>query len=228
MAKRVKRVHKSQSYYGQIYTLFPKSQHGMASQIARLIVLSEDLKIEKLGAFREKKTFLDFFKNPDYRRHYFVRRAMLTFKELHTVLKQLEVDDDFRRVKVKMSAEHKARWKQAVRYLNDNAEAIRAARNVTGGHFSNSAGKYVVDELSTDLHGKVEVVWKGDNVHRINLHFAYDLVTLGLIEPRATGQTVSEYITKFLGILHGAFPHAERVMQAVTETYIIPKFRGTY
>ena len=51
----------------------------MDSQIARLIVLHEDLKIEAVGAVR-KKTLLDYA-GVGYRRFYFVRASLQTFRE---------------------------------------------------------------------------------------------------------------------------------------------------
>lgn len=226
MAKRAKRVYRSKSFYGKVATLFPKSQKTMSAQIARVVVLSEDLKMEALGSLREK-TFLDFFDAPEYRRFYFVRRAMLTFRELHSALSQLDRDSDFQRIKARMNTVNKRGWKDAVAFFDQHAPAIAKARNVTGGHFSNKAGEHAVDEVSGDLVGKVEVIWKPKET-RVNLHFAYDVMVLGLIQPRAVGQKEVDYLREFFETLGAAYSHAARAMHAVTLTYIIPKFRGTY
>ena len=118
--KRVKRVQRSKMWYGTVGVVLHSGSRGMDSQIARLIVLHEDLKIEAVGAVR-KKTLLDYA-GVDYRRFYFVRASLQTFREANTVLSALNKDPDFRRRVIhRMSDEEKRRWKEAVGFFKKNS-----------------------------------------------------------------------------------------------------------
>jgi hypothetical protein len=120
---------KSKTWFGKITYAIPPSTLQMSAQIARLLVLYEDLRIELNAVEQETIAPLDDA-GAEYRRLYFLRRTLVTFREVHSSFQQLAKNADFRKLVLhEMSPEFKQVWKDAVKYFDENAETIRKARN---------------------------------------------------------------------------------------------------
>src|SRR5438477_9616412 len=107
---------KSKTWFGRVATVIPRSTRRMSTHIARLLVLYEDLRIELNAVEQEKITPLDET-GAEYRRLYFLRRTLATFREVHSAFQQLNGEPDFRKLVIhNMNEEFRHVWKDAVDY----------------------------------------------------------------------------------------------------------------
>lgn len=223
--KRVKRVQRSKTWYGAVGVALHSGSRAMDSQIARLIVLHEDLKIEAVGAVR-KKTLLDYA-GVDYRRFYFVRASLQTFREANTVLSALNKDPDFRRRVIhRMSDEEKRRWKEAVSFFKKNSPLMNAARNVVGGHFSKKAGECAIANLDRGTSAKIEIkVHKSRKGAGITFHFAGDIVAVAMTAKRAT-KSEADYVNELFTVMKDAYMHLTNATHTLAICYLLPRIEG--
>jgi hypothetical protein len=197
----------------------------MSAQVARLLVLYEDLRIELSAVEQEKIPPLDEA-GAEYRRLYFLRRTLATFREVHSAFQQLSQDDDFRKLVLRdMNPELKKVWKDAVKYFDTNAETIRSARNAVGGHFSNGAGRHVVEQMD-DRVGSVEVTFHGSGVGGgTTFHLAGELVAVAMTHSKPPGEDDLKYFNSLIEIMAGAVGHVTKATHVLALAYVIPRLR---
>jgi hypothetical protein len=225
VALRIRHVRRSKSWHRKLARVLSKNTPAMHAQIARLVVLYEDMKIEALAASTQRRTFIDYA-GKNYRQFYFVRGALQTFREVNSVFAGLESDRDFHRVLGRMSEENKQVWKNAVKFFEANAPAINAVRNVVGGHFSISAGEYAIEHVHAESDARMEL-----RVHRsgkgagVTFEFATEIVALGLTAKRGD-RTQKEYLQALFEMMLAGFGHFAKAMHVLAVEYLIPKFEG--
>jgi cytochrome P450 len=195
----------------------------MSAQIARLLVLYEDLRIELNAVEQETIAPLDDA-GAEYRRLYFLRRTLVTFRDLHSSFQQLAKNADFRKLVLhEMSPEFKQVWKDAVKYFDENAETIRKARNAVGGHFSNRAARYVVKEMD-DRIGSVEVTFhRSGTGGGATFKLAGELVAAAMSHAKDAGEDDILYFTRLVQAMAGAVGHVTKATHVLTMVHVIPR-----
>ncbi|MEP7307941.1 MAG: hypothetical protein ABJA98_20755 [Acidobacteriota bacterium] len=213
---------KSKTWFGRLAFAFPHSTLTMSAQIARFVVLYEDLKIELNAVERESIPFLDDA-GAEYRRLYFLRRTLATFREMRSAFHQLDEDPDFRRQVIHaMNAEFKGVWSAAVNYFDDNAETIRAARNAVGGHFSNGAARHVVEEMG-DRVGSVDITFhRSGTGGGATFKLAGELVAAAMSHSKPIGADDLQYFEDLIRIMVGALGHAIKAVHILAIVHVIP------
>lgn len=217
---------KSKTWYGRIAATIPRSTPHMSAQVARLLVLYEDLRIELSAVEQEKVPAFDEA-GAEYRRLYFLRRTLATFREVHSAFQQLSQDDDFGKLVLRdMNPEFKKVWKDAVKYFDTNAETIRSARNAVGADFSNGAGRHVVEEMDDDRVGSVEVTFHSSGVGGgSTFHLAGELVAVAMTHSKPAGDNDLKYFNSLIEIMAGAVGHVTKAVHVLALVYVIPSLR---
>lgn len=142
------------------------SEAVMQANIARLIVLYEDLRIE-LAASRVSAIdeHADWVGDGYYRKRYFLRRAIGTLVELSDTFSQLAGDEMFAEVRKTFDAIAVAEWNSAAEFLESNARLFEQVRNDLGGHFGTVAAKFAIESFRPETTGSLEIVkdyrWSG-------------------------------------------------------------------
>jgi hypothetical protein len=187
-------------------------------------VLYEDLRIELNAVEQESVPSLDE-SGAEYRRLYFLRRTLVTFREIHSAFQQLAQDEDFRKLVLRdLDPEFKKVWKEAISYFDKNAETIRAARNAVGGHFSNGAARYVVEEMD-DRVGSLEVTFHKSGGGGVTFRLAGELVAAAMTHAKPAGDDDMKYFNSLVQIMAGAVGHATKAAHVLAVVHLIPRLR---
>lgn len=222
--KRLKRVRRSRTIYQRLVAVFSRSRPEMNAQLIRLCVLYEDLKIEAVGSTR-KHTLFDYA-GRDYRRFYFIRGALHTFREVNSVLVALDACPDFHRVRGRMPAAQKAEWDAAVKFFRREAAEFNKVRNTIGAHFSQRTGEYVLSQLDPDRTGRVEIkAHASGRGAGVTFHFAFDFVAIALTREHGE-QDWKDYTTVLLEAIKDGYGHVAKAVHAITVSHLIPEFEG--
>jgi hypothetical protein len=219
---------KSKTWFGRVASALPRSTLEMSAQMGRLLVLYEDLRIELNAVEQDRIAPLDDA-GPDYRRLYFLRRTLATFREMNSAFQQLDDDPDFRKLVIhSMNQEFKKVWNDAVDYFDTNAESIRIARNAVGGHFSNSAARHVIREMD-DRVGSVEVTFHSSGTGGgATFKLAGELVASAMTHGKPAAEDDLQYFSDLVVIMAGAVGHATRAAHVLAIVYIIPRLASSH
>lgn len=130
----------------EIRRVLPPSD--LNTRIARLAVLYEDLRIEFYAAAEPDIDLLDSAIGDLYRRLYFIRRATGTTLEIKSAVQRLHELPEFQeRVRGRFTPEQRANWDAAVDFLLANNAALKKIRDDVGGHFSEKAAEYALNNI---------------------------------------------------------------------------------
>ncbi len=142
--------------YGSLRYVFPDD--NMHAEIARLLVLYEDLKIESFGMGKKKITSLSTTNDGQYPQRYFLRRAIATLSECANCMIQLDRNPQFKRVKQNdFSDDARAAWEKAIAVCKKPGSwLIRGIRNDEGGHFGVRPARRALKSFREGTRGKIE------------------------------------------------------------------------
>jgi hypothetical protein len=218
---------KSKTRFKSVAAVFRSScadEKAMHVQLARLAVLYEDLQIEWAGAEADEIKVLE---RTDLvtRRFYFVRRTLATLTEIEQAFIQLNRNTDFKRVKVWMSSEAQKGWDDAVKFFSAEHEFLRSWRNDIGGHFSDTAAAYAIEDMHPKTVGAIEVYRRGQGAD-VKMPFAYELVAVAMTRNMTHGsETTDQFLRRAFTFLKDAVVHALRGIQIVTNAYLYDRFQ---
>ena len=192
-------------------------------RLARLVVLHEDLRIEFFAAAEEEISFLDHAGDL-YRRLYFIRRAVLTTLEVKGALQQLDQLPEFRELQRFWNAQEIAAWRAAVTFLKDNDRQLKTVRDDVGGHFSQTAAAYAVDNMPGTVVGTL-TIQEGSkhNTAGAMLRFA-DAIVLTAMTRHKGEKDARDFYTETLQLLKQALSHITQQVHVVTYHYLWPRF----
>lgn len=123
---------------------------------AQLFVLHEDLRLELSGVFERNLGRIDGV-GVEYRRHYFIRRAIGTWIEFSQALRLMNRNPDLHALKNEFDFESTKKWQNAIRFFARYNGSVMKVRNDIGGHFGTDAAKYAVENLKPGVLGKIEL-----------------------------------------------------------------------
>lgn len=216
---------KSKTRFGYLKRIF-SSGSGFDANIARLVVLFEDLRLETYGMGELKIGALDLIGDQP-RRLYFVRRATVTLFEFCRVMHDLNGAPKFKSFKRRSASIHGKNWKpwdDAISGLDQTRSVLKRVRDATGAHFDSGASVLAVSNLSADTIGKIEVVVhpsrKGAGC---KFYFAGDLAaaaTVGDLKGRDAKDAVGEMIQAIVR----AQGHASTAMHQLAFNYLWDRF----
>ncbi len=138
-------------------SVFPDDD--MHAQIARLLVLFEDLKIETSGINKRKMPGLSTTNDSQYPQRYFLRKAIATVSECANCMISLDRDTQFKRVKQQdFSGDARTTWAKAISICRKKSDAwlIRSIRNDVGGHFGVKAARRALKSFKEGTRGSID------------------------------------------------------------------------
>jgi hypothetical protein len=218
---------KSKTRFKPLADVFRSSraaEKAMHVQLARLAVLYEDLQIEWAGAEADEIKALERT-GAETRRFYFVRRTLATLTEIEQAFHMLNMNADFKRVKARMSSDEQRAWNAAVKFFATEHEFLKTWRNDIGGHFSDDAATYAIDDMHPTTVGAIEVYRRGRGAD-VKMPFAYELVAVAMTRNMTHGtETVDQFLIRAFTFLKDAVAHALRGMHIVTNGYLYDRFK---
>jgi hypothetical protein len=205
----------------QILTAAPPD---VMTQVIRLIVLYEDLKVE-IQLLRQARN-----KDVDevgslYRRVYILRRAFATLLEIHSASHQLNMQKAFHEKRKEFSRERLKDWNRAIQFFSKNRQTIETRRNTYGAHVQETMARYILSlvEQTDETVGALEVRIDSDGSHRYVCRFAETLVNAGLYFDSGE-QDREMFMRDSVQLLTDSIRHAASITHVLADYYILPTF----
>lgn len=193
------------------------------TQIVRLIVLFEDLKVEMFSLSQEKAGKADECSR-QYRMMYFLRRAWATLDEMQSAFHKLNMLKPFKEMKRKFHPEQNAKWDSVIQFFSDGQKFLHGQRNVYGGHFHDDAAKYVIERAVGDSSpALMEVNFSDEGSYHLTFKFAQQMVSMALHVSRGDANLES-YLGKNIDFLIDAMKHASQATQLLADFYVLPHY----
>ena len=211
--------------------MFWKGDRDLASRIARVCVLFEDLRVECQGARADEDIPLDAL-SKSYRRFYFLRRSLVTLDEFCGALNRMnEIKEWKSYVERHDDKVRRQMWVEAVQFFNAKKQRFETVRGDIGAHYPEKAAAWAVDGLHADTTGTFEIAY-GDGTANAKLHFTTELVASVILRtaPEYEGVSSGEEEAKFIrGIFDDVtegWQHAVNAVHVVIAEYLAPRFRN--
>ena len=174
---------------------FPPSD-PVATAVAMLCILREDLLLELLGIVSEGLPKLDD-NSEGYRRMYFWRNSLRTLEEIKNVLNKLNAESSFRDTLSEEPADVREAVRQAMRTLNKASDAfLRDLRNTIGGHLDEPLIQQALNDMDFRREGLVQL---GDIRGKIHYKFAGEILlaaVLGGVPPEQEQEKLEEILKR--------------------------------
>jgi hypothetical protein len=219
---------KSRTYYKNLMGVFGSHQGGVLhAQAARLCVLYEDLRIEMYAASEQAAMPVMDALSADYRRLYFVRRAIATLQEFSSALNVLNSAAEFKKTALaQMDTSDRRDWDAAIQFFNANNQRLKDIRNDVGGHFGDAAARFVVENIGTNVVGSLEVIASPTRDGAgVLLPFAHYLAALALTKDHGEVEP-DAYLSDTFDFVFDAFRHAAHSLHLLAAYHLVPKFGG--
>jgi hypothetical protein len=212
------RAHFTRTRYASFQRLFKRNPHSPFERcIARLAVLYEDLRIKVFGAKADAGTMpqLDAF-GPEYRKLYFMRRAIATAVEFQQAVEQIATCKEFREIEERALNQkdpyYPTEWLPGLQFFRSNRKLLRTVRNDVGGHFGEQATIHALSIISDDYVVRMEVQYDGENNCQVLLPFANELAAAALLK-NIPGATQEEKAKAVADLLIETVKHAIEIVQ---------------
>lgn len=150
----------------------------LATAVAMLCVLREDLLLELQGIIADKCVGLDDNQSV-FRRTYFWRNSLRTLEEITKTLNALNSKQEFRDMLAREPADVRTAFEELKKELNKASDAfLRVLRNQVGGHLDAAIMQAGLDSMD---HGQEGMVQFADTLGGIRYRFAVDLLWIALL-----------------------------------------------
>jgi hypothetical protein len=220
-------VPKSYTRVAPIRRILRVADDDVMIQLVRLVVLYEDLKVEFFGLdASDEKMGNDVSRH--YGHLYIIRRAFATIWEMENAIHKLNMLKQFKADKRTWDRPRLRTWTGAVRFFGRTKDFIDRQRNAYGGHFSDSAARFVLDRIrDTDNSvGSLEVKFTDERSYRLVFKFAESIVSQALFidRPGKDDDGLETYFHDSVEILTSAVRHATHATQILGDIYFMPVF----
>lgn len=205
------------TYRKRLKPLFrPWDDRDVATQLIRVIVLYEDLRLEYTSFYEDKFPNLDKIQSRALRRLYFLRRIYATLYEMWRGLDKLDRSKEFRPFLEKQGSKDYKNWRTAHRFLKDNKKTVDDRRHQYGGHFDEKAASFVLDNMHEDTEGTVIVTL--DNVKHtasVVLRFAVELVAQSTTFDKPEDADLEHFVKGSHAFVEQAMKHATMAIEVI-------------
>jgi len=197
-------------------------RRDLHSHIARLCVLSEDLRIEIGGLNATQIDEMDEL-GRKARSLYFLRRSMGTLFEFAGAIARIEALPEFSIVKDGFGPMASRHWAKSVRFFHNNQSRIARLRHHVGGHFGQQAAEHAIDTFGSTECGCIERAFYSDEGIDLRLCFSQ------VIAATAYGVNVGGPSTIKSGRDSGyrtllSYRHAMRAVGCIVACYLWDRF----
>lgn len=212
------RPHQTRTRYASFQRVFKRKPHSpFERRIARLTVLYEDLRIEVFGLKADAGTMpqLDAF-GPEYRKLYFMRRAIATALEFQQGVEQIANCKEFREIEQhalnQKDPYYLTEWLPGLQFFRSNRGLLSTIRNNVGGHFGEQATINALSIISDEYVVRMEIQYDGENNCQVLLPFATELAAAALLK-NMPGATQEEKAKAVADLLIRIVKHAIEIVQ---------------
>lgn len=168
----------------------------VATMVAVLCVLREDLLLELFGITNERIDRLDD-NDAGYRRFYFWRNSLRTLEEIKKVLTRLSFQTAFVDAMAREPEDIRAAYEQVKNELNTaHKEFLKGLRDTIGGHVADQIFQTMLNKL--DPFGEEAFHQEGDIRGKIHYRFAADLLWESVLQNVPHGKRL-EKVEELLG-----------------------------
>ncbi len=195
----------------------PNQGLNYSANLARLYVLYEDLRLEITGltGADPKYALPKAQQNPfdrmasNARVVYFLRKSIGTIREFSECIRFLDSANEFKQIRKLFSAEDQTLWEDSVRYFAHSKTFWQSVRNDLGGHFSQDACRYVVQNLNDSDQGRIELQRNESGEIGFSLPFAWEICSRAFLrhsEEEEVKVKISDLIEKTIEAYNHVIP----------------------
>jgi hypothetical protein len=202
-----------------------RENQDLHAHLARLTVLYEDLRLELLASAEDEMKVLDG-NGINYRKQYFMRRAIATTVEFAEAFRLLNARTDFQSlIRSQFSSAHEIEWRECVSYLADHEREIERIRNDVGGHFGYTAALAVIRNLKPGTTGMIRTVINSQRRKgRWFYEFAGEIAAAAAMRHKPEGETEQAFFSRTLAVVGECFKKAIRTTDLLTYYYTHDRF----
>ncbi len=200
----------------------------MDIQLARLMVLYEDLRLEVLCAAMDATATSADTLGEGYRQLYFIRRAFATLDEFDGAFHQLNMDVRFKTLLRSWPTDDRNAWAKMIKFFCKEKTLLTNVRNAVGGHFSNQAAGVAIREVTSTEAAVARLEFVRDPSGRgagPRFHMAALLVANALLKEKNDGVDDEVFLRELFGFIQDALTHAAKAMHLLTERLLLPRFQ---
>lgn len=219
---RMSGARKSTTYTINIADKFKASSDDelkMMTQVARICVLYEDFMFEVNqivgGLGGQTSGYANIHRN-----FYFARRAMATTWEMKQAVDVLGLNPVFKARKAKLEPRLVKIWDDAVKFFQQHQVVLKAFRNDYGGHFTDAAAKYAIENMPPQLQGEL-VVFETEKGAGLEMPFAGQILAVGLVKDRPESQDYEHFLCSTFALMVEAQGHALHVAHTMAEEFFL-------
>lgn len=195
------------------------------ANIARLVVLYEDLRIELASFQVDSIPQADWINKGDYRKRYFLRRSVGSVHEFSDAFGQLARNPRFKAVTRTFDAAAQTTWDEATAFFKKNAKLFRDVRNDLGGHFGTQAAKFAIESFKPGTIGTLEIVRNYSHEGVMYRPQFVGEVTARAFLRHLPGRDVEDKLHGLLGRIREAERLATRAVSNLIHFYLWNRFR---
>ena len=185
----------------------------VATNVARLCILKEDLKLEYRGWLGQKIPELDMNQIP-WRKLYFLRNIFKTMMEIHSAVHSLRMNQEFREALRQQPKPLQNAFDELNRITTAAHPLIKGYRNSFGGHVKEQSVSTALSKVSKDRAGFLEVDVAKKQFH---FNFASELCMAVLFDQYPEEQQ-REKAKEIIGELKKALPF--KAIDAIVTAYV--------
>lgn len=194
------------------------------ARLARVAVLFEDLRLERLATAADSIESLDR-SGVELRRFYFIRRSIGTLKEFAEALRLLNQSADFGPIRASFGDDAAAKWAKSIRFFERREPYLAKIRNDFGGHFGEEPARFVIEHLHD---GPVDFEYESNQAAgtgTARLKFASEIVAISMGRHQLASEPDDHFRMLFRLVLAG-YGHAHRCADMLTAFDLWPRFNG--
>jgi len=197
-----------------------EDEEKMQIQMARLSVLYQDILIELDGALEAAELKELRHSDESNRRFYFVRRGLGTTWEIKQAVDVLQMNKAFQGLKTTMRKENRDMWDDAVKFFQEHQGDLKRWRNDQGGHFTDVAAKFAIDNMPPELKGEIVVFKQGEGAGAM-MPFSYQLVAVALSMYRSPDEDFQQHFDRMFGLMRDSHMHAVRIGHVIVGEHLL-------
>jgi hypothetical protein len=201
--------------FGRLFYADGADEEAMMVQVAKLVVLHEDIMLEIHGALNAAELELGHA-DETYRRMYFFRRALATAFEMKQAVDVLQGNKAFKECRRSWEPQNADRWDQVVRFFQENNKLIKSWRNNVGAKFTESAAQFSLKQNENET-ATIELYQprRGHLEINLKLGMAHYLIAGALSRDRNETEELEDYIRRTLFVVTAAHANAVHVARII-------------
>ena len=185
----------------------------VATNVARLCILKEDLELEYRGWHGQKIQELDVNQIP-WRKLYFLRNIFKTMMEIHSAVNSLRLNREFNKAILQQPRPLQEAFEELSKIIAAAQPLIKGYRNSIGGHVLEKSVSNALNNLTQERSGVLEIDVAKKQSH---FNFASELCMAILFDQYPEDEQLQK-AKEIIGELKKALPF--RAIDAIVAAYV--------